>query len=317
MTIGKFLGTASLTALFLGLAISVCLAGHEMKWADVPEAVRATVLANGGTEGQTVDRENFKHDGQAVYEAGVKSKDGSIADLVVTEDGKLVETKHDDAADAAVEKAASGKIFSARMKFSHPRDITNPLLPLAYLKQDILEGSEDGAKVRVERTLLPEKRKTFTIAGQKVEALVMEDREFKNGALEEVTLDYFAQDDEGNVYYLGEDVDEYENGKVTGHNGAWLYGKDTMTPGIIIPAYPKVGDQFKSEVVNKEISESDEIISVSETVSVPTGTFENCVKVKEMLADGTTEFKYYAPGVGVVREVPSVGDEVLISHTTR
>lgn len=307
-----------MAVLLLGAMTSICRAGLEMKWEEVPEAVRAAVLANGGTAGQTVDRENGKKNGLAVYEAGVKDKTGNVADLVITEDGKLVETKHDDAADRAAElaKAAPGKKVSAKMKFSHPRDITNPLLPLAYLKQDILEGSEAGAKVRVERTLLPKKHKSFTIAGQKVESLVMEDREFKNGALEEVTLDYFAQDDEGNVYYLGEDVDEYADGKVTGHEGAWLLGKDTQNPGVIIPAHPKVGDKFKSEDVNKEIREDDEVVSVSETVAVPAGTFENCVKVKEMLADGTTEFKFYAPGVGVVREVPPVGDEPLISHTT-
>ena len=185
------------------------------------------------------------------------------------------------------------------------------------MKQDILEGTEGGKKIRIERTILPNKHKTFKIGGQTIDALVMEDREFKNGALEEVTLDYFAQDDEGTVYYLGEDVDEYENGKVKGHSGAWLLGKDTKNPGVIIPAHPKVGDKFKSEDVNKEIHEDDEVVAVGETVSVPAGTYENCVKVKEVLADGETEFKFYAPGVGVVREVPAGGDVVLKSHTTR
>ena len=305
--------------LFSSALAATAWAGHEMKWAEVPAAVRATVLAHGGVAGQAVDRENEKMNGLAIYEAGVKDKDGSIADLVITEDGKLVETKHDDAADRAAEQAkgAKGEKVSATMKFSHPRDITNPLLPLAYLKQDILEGTEGGVKTRVERTMMPKKHKTFTIAGQKVESLVMEDREFKDGKLAEVTLDYFAQDDEGTVYYLGEDVDEYENGKVVNHEGAWLLGKDTQTPGVMIPAHPKVGDKFKSEDVNKEIHEDDEIVSVSETVSVPAGTYENCVKVKETLADGTTEFKFHAPGVGWVREVPAGGDEVLMSHTTK
>jgi hypothetical protein len=317
MTTEISLKAAFTAALFLSAATSVGLAGHEMKWSEVPEAVRASVLANGGTDGQQVDRENGRKNGLAIFEAGVKDKNGNVADLVITEDGKLVETKHDDNANGAVQTAAAGKVISSKMKFSHPRDITNPLLPLAYLKQDILEGTESGAKVRVERTLLPDKRKTFTIAGQNVEALAMEDREFHNGALEEVTLDYFAQDDEGNVYYLGEDVNEYADGKISGHDGAWLLGKDTQTPGVIIPAHPKVGDKFQSEAVNKDITENDEIVSVSETVSVPAGTFENCVKVKEMLADGSVEFKFYGSGIGVVREVPSTGDEPLISHTAK
>jgi len=309
---------------FAALALSctltcVCLAGRALKWKDVPEPVRKTILANGGTEGQAVDRENGKIKGLAIYEAPVKDKDGRTADLVITEDGNLVETKHDDASDRAKEQAAApkGKPVSPAMKFSHPRDIRNPLLPLAYLKLDILEGTEGGQTIRIERRVLPNKHKSFKIGGQTIDSLVMEDREIKNGALEEVTLDYFAQDDEGTVYYLGEDVDEYENGKVKGHSGAWLLGKDTKNPGVIIPAHPKVGDKFKSEDVNKEIHEDDEVVSVGETVSVPAGTYENCVKVKEVLADGKTEFKFYAPGVGVVREVVSDGDVVLKSHTTR
>ena len=63
--------------------------------------------------------------------------------------------------------------------------------------------------------------------------------------------------------------------------------------------------------------EDDEVISVSESVTVPAGSYKDCVKVKEMLADGTTEYKYYAKGVGVVRETPAVGDVLLKSHTTK
>src|SRR5258706_13921211 len=117
-------GGAALILVFA--APCLCFAGHEMKWEDVPEAVRATVLANGSIAGQPVDRENGKIKGKTVYEAGVKDKDGSIADLVITEDGKLIETKHDDAADRAKEQSQGGrgKKFSASMKFSHPAIIT-------------------------------------------------------------------------------------------------------------------------------------------------------------------------------------------------
>jgi hypothetical protein len=297
----------------------ICSAGTELKWADVPEVVRAAVLANGGMVGQTVDRENQGHnvDSQTVYEASVKDKTGNGADIVIKADGTLVETKHDDAADAAVEKADAAKKVFAGVKFSHPRDLTNPYLPLASLKQDVLEGAEDGKKVRVERTALPDKHKFFKIAGQKVDAAVFEDRAWLNGELEEVATDYFAQDDDGNIYYLGEDVYEYTGGKLTGHDGAWLLGKDTKTPGLIMPAHPHVGDQFKSEDVSKEISESDEIVSLSETVTVPAGTYQNCLKIAEHPAGEDVEYKYYAPGVGVVREVPAGGDEQLVSHATK
>ena len=98
--------------------------------------------------------------------------------------------------------------------------------------------------------------------------------------------------------------------------GSWLLGKDTIVPGVIFPAKPKVGVKFRAEDVSDVIGEIDEVVSVNETVTTPAGTYKDCVKVKELLADGKTEYKYYAKGVGVVREVPSDGDELLKSHET-
>jgi len=312
--------TTSIFSAALTLTLS-CWAGKEMKWADVPAAVRATVLANGGKEGQSVDLEETGADGQAIYEAAGKDKNGKSADLEVRADGKLMETKHGDEPSAGEQRVARAEKLLAGVKFSHPRDIDNTYLPLARLKQDIIEGSEDGKKTRVERTLKPEIQKTFKVAGQTVESLCMEDRIFVNGVIEEVALDYFAQDDAGTVYYLGEDVDEYDqHGKLAKHNppdDAWLTGKDTPAPGVIMPAHPKVGDKFKSEDVSATVDESDEVVALDATTTVPAGKFENCLKMKETLGDGTVEYKLYAPGVGVVRETPATGDELLISHTTR
>jgi hypothetical protein len=277
--------------------------------------VRATVLANGGKVG-TVDLESEKVGGKALYEAPGKDKDGNAVDLEITEDGKLVMTKNDDTADQAQEQAARAQKALAKIKFSHPRDINHPYLPLGSLKQDILEGKEGSKTVRIERIAKPELRKTFQIGAQTIESLAVEDREYEDGELAEVAMDYFAQSDEGTVYYLGEDVDEYKNGKVTGHSGSWLMAKDTQNPGVMLPAKPKAGSKFKSEDVSKEIHENDEVIALNETVTVPAGTYKNCIKVRENLADGTTEYKYYARGVGVVREVPAEGDVLLKSHET-
>jgi hypothetical protein len=191
--------------------------------------------------------------------------------------------------------------------------ITNPYLPLASLVQDILEGTEGSAAVRVERALKTGTR-SFTVGGRVVQALIMEDRAFVDGELEEVATDYFAQSDDGAVYYLGEDVDIYQNGQVVSHEGAWLYGVNTNQPGLIMPAHPKVGDKFQAENVPGITTEDDEVISLSETVTVPAGTYTNCVKIKEVLSDGTIEYKYYAPNVGVVKEVPEDGELDLISH---
>jgi hypothetical protein len=207
---------------------------------------------------------------------------------------------------------AAGANQTAFPKFSHPRDITNPYLPLASLKKDVLEGKHG----RIERTAKPDVYKIFQIGDQTVEALTIEDRDYVKGELAEVTLDYFAQDDDGIVYYLGEDVDEYKKGNVTGHSGAWLFGRDTQKLGVLMPARPKVGDKFKSEDVPKITWEDDEIISVSETVSVPTGSYKPCVKIKEKTSDGDTEYKFYATGIGCVKEIEPDDEYKLKSHET-
>lgn len=209
---------------------------------------------------------------------------------------------------------SSGTAQASSPKFSHPSGITNPYLPLSSLKQDILK-SETG---RVERTAKPDVHKTFQVGGQTVEALTVEDRDFNAGGdLTEATLDYFAQDDDGNVYYVGEDVDEYKNGKVSGHGGAWLFGRDTQKLGLLMPAHPKIGDKFKSEDAPPVTWEADEVISLSETATVPAGAFQNCLKIKEVASDGDTEYKLYAPGIGCVEEIEGETPMSLQSHTTK
>ncbi|HWX21112.1 MAG TPA: hypothetical protein VN578_14520 [Candidatus Binatia bacterium] len=309
-------GPRAVAALGCALAASA-FAGQSQKWEQVPEAVRATILAQGGKVGGPVDIEGGKIHGKAIYEAPVKDKDGHVSDLVVTEDGKLVETKTDDAADKAAEQVTRAKKPSAAPTFTHPREITNLYLPLASLKQDILEGKEAGNTVHIERTSKPDRHKTFKIGKQSVEALVVEDRETENGELAEVAIDYFAQADDSTVYYLGEEVDEFKDGKVVSHEGAWMYGKDTKKLTPLMPGNPQVGDKFRSEDVSKTLFEDDEVVSLSETVTVPTGTYHDCVKIKETLPDGKIEYKYFAKGVGCIREMPEAGDVVLKSHTTR
>jgi hypothetical protein len=208
--------------------------------------------------------------------------------------------------------AVSPRNASPGPRFSNPRAITNPYLPLQSLKRDTLQ-SKHG---RVERTVRRELRKTFKVGDQNVEALVVEDREFADGKLKEVALDYFAQADDGTVYYLGEDVDQYKDDKIVGHEGAWLLGKQTGQAGVLIPAHPKVGEKFQSENVPGITREDDEIVSLSETVTVAAGTYRDCVKVKEHLSDGATEYKFYAPNVGCVKEAEKDDALELQKHET-
>jgi hypothetical protein len=99
--------------------------------------------------------------------------------------------------------------------FSNPTAVTNAYLPYAQFKQDVLVGTEGGKPARVVRTRMPG-TKRFMVRGKPVEAIIVADSGWLGGELEEVALDYYAQSDQGDVYYFGEDVDNYEHGKVSG-----------------------------------------------------------------------------------------------------
>jgi hypothetical protein len=148
-------------------------------------------------------------------------------------------------------------------------------------------------------TVLPE---TKTVDG--VETAVVEERETKNGQLEEISRNYFAINRKtGDVYYFGEDVDEYKNGKVTGHGGAWKSGVDGARYGMLIPGQPKTGQKFYAEVA-KNAKDRCEVKDVNAKVSTPLlGTFNDCLKIDETtpLEDGTSH-KVYAPNVGLVQD---------------
>jgi hypothetical protein len=130
-------------------AALTCSAGEPQKWDDLPKAVRDAILANGGQPDGVVDKEEEQVDDKVLYEAPIKDKDGSIMDLQITADGRLVDVKTDNSTDAGRERIERGQKILKTAKFSRPRDINNPYLPMATLKQDVLEGKEGGAKLRI------------------------------------------------------------------------------------------------------------------------------------------------------------------------
>jgi len=173
--------------------------------------------------------------------------------------------------------------------------VTHPYFPLAHVRFAELR-SEKGD--RVEREVL---RETKLIAG--VSCTVLDERDFRGTTLEEVTHNYFAQDADGNVYYFGEDVDEYENGRVSGHGGAWLVGKEVAEPCLFLPAQPRVGMEFKPEDAPPDAEEFNRIESLEGTITLPAGSFRALLVVQEGDQRGAwKESKYYAKGVGLISE---------------
>ncbi len=160
------------------------------------------------------------------------------------------------------------------------------------------EGEEDGDQVQLVVTVLNE---TQTVDG--VETRVVEERETVNGALVEVSRNFFAIDrGTGDVYYFGEDVDDYENGVIVGHDGAWRSGVDGAQFGLFQPGAPRRGMEFKQEDAPGVAEDTGRVVGFRRNVRVPAGTFQNVLAVRETtpLEPGAVSNKLYAPGVGMI-----------------
>ena len=188
-------------------------------------------------------------------------------------------------------------------EFTAPTQITNRYFPLTELGGYDLAGHEEGQGYEAQIVVLDE-TKSITWAGGTTDTLVARHRSYLEGELIEVAMDYYAQGDDGSVWYFGEDVTYYEQGKVTSHEGSWLTGQDDALPGLLIPADPQVGLVFWSEdVAAQGISERNEIVEIAATIDTPAGPRTDGLIISAFQDDGTTEEKTYVPSLGVVLEV--------------
>jgi hypothetical protein len=133
---------------------------------------------------------------------------------------------------------------------------------------------------------------------------VLEERETRNGTLVEVSRNFMATDtNTGDVYYFGEDVDNYKNGKVVNHDSAWRAGAGGARFGLMIPARPAVGQMFYQEIAPKVAMDRVEVVSIDDTVKTPAGAFEHCVHLRETTPlERDVSHKYFAPGIGIIKD---------------
>jgi hypothetical protein len=176
--------------------------------------------------------------------------------------------------------------------------IDNPFWPMAVGNRWVYSETDgEGNEQRVEVTVLDQ---TKEIVG--IEARVVHDIVTQDGETVEDTLDWYAQDTFGNLWYLGEDTKEYENGEVVSTEGSWEAGVDGAQAGIILPADPQVGQAYRQEYYAGQAEDAAEIVSLDEHVDVPFGTFDNVVETRDFtpLDPGVEEHKFYARGIGPV-----------------
>jgi hypothetical protein len=214
---------------------------------------------------------------------------------------------------AAAVPAACNAAYNPDFKASNfkgtngkPFEIENTYFPLEPGTTYIYEGTIDDER---ERTVTRVTNRTKLIQG--VRAVEVHDQVFTDldgdGDLDlaEDTLDWYAQDKQGNVWYLGEDTREFdEDGKVISTDGTWLTGVDGAKPGIIMKADPKVGTIYRQEFFEDEAEDMARVVHLNRSVKVPFGSFNKVLQTEEWACHdpgAPHEDKYYAREVGNIK----------------
>jgi hypothetical protein len=184
-----------------------------------------------------------------------------------------------------------------------PKDFTtridNPYWPMdPGTRWTYRETDQEGAQLKVVVTVSDQTKKI----ANGVTARVVRDTVTRDGELIEDTFDWYAQDKEGNIWYLGENTAEFQNGKLNTKAGSFEAGVDGAQPGIIMPADPQDGMQYRQEYHRGEAEDNGEILSTNEKVRSPFGQFENALLTKDTITiePNVLQYKLYAKDIGPV-----------------
>jgi hypothetical protein len=180
------------------------------------------------------------------------------------------------------------------------RRVTNPWFPLRAGTTFVYTGVKDGERAR---DVVRVTSRTKTIRG--VRCTSVQDRLYVHGRLEERTVDWYAQDTKGNVWYFGEATVELdEAGHVESREGSWVAGVGGAMQGILMPAHPKAGQSFRQEYYKGHAEDHAAVLSVSASVAVPYTASAHALLTKEWtpLEPKVVDDKLYVRRVGLVKE---------------
>jgi hypothetical protein len=273
----------------------------KIRLEDAPQPVRATIdreLQDAKLEDIAVKQKQ----GRTVYETDIIRKDGTY-EVNIAEDGSVISRLKEGSAEEKAadkqEKAEAGKDgwqdqFNVDKSALRPTG-ENHYMPIKPGSVVVMRQGIDTLTV----TILPE---TKVIDG--VTCAILEERETKNGQLEEVSRNFFATDPKTNdVYYFGEDVDVYKDGKIVNHESEWHAGEKGARFGLMMPGKPANGQKFYQELAPKVAMDRVEVVSADATLKTPAGTFQHCLHLKETTPlEGDVSHKYYAPGIGLIKD---------------
>lgn len=232
--------------------------------------------------------------------------DGKEYEVEITPEGVVKEAKEIGASRAKKkkEKVPGNAIIHESKKWTGEFNINecsfsstgkNRFFILEPGRQLVLESKDEKVVI----TVLDETKKIGN-----VETRVVEEREWEDGELKEVSRNFLAYCREtGDVFYFGEEVDKYENGELKSHGGAWRADEKDSKAGIIMPGRTLVGARHYQELA-PNAKDRAEIIADAITLKTPAGTFADCIRVEETspLEPGDICYKTYAPGIGLIQD---------------
>jgi hypothetical protein len=288
----------------------------KVKLEQVPAPVRKAIEQAVG-DGKLIDIGEIRTDATSTFEIEIQ-RDGKEIDVTfdasgreiarTVEGGNVGEQPDEGSDDDDNDEGDEDDDPKVAVKFQHFFDLEhrelsttghNRYLVLEPGYQLVLEGKDGEHRARLEISVLDETREVGGIPTR-----VVEERETVDGNLVEISRNYFAIcKNTGSVFYFGEDVDIYRDGKVVGHEGAWLHGKDEAQAGMMMPGECLIGAAYYQELAPEQAMDRARIESVSATIKTPAGEFRNCLKVwEENPLDGDSETKTFAPGIGLVQD---------------
>ncbi len=184
--------------------------------------------------------------------------------------------------------------------------IDHPYRPIVPGTRWVYDGVSDGERERTEVVVTSGRREIMGIS-----AVVVQDTTYVGDEMVAQSLDAYAQDRDGNVWFLGEDSNDYENGEVVCTAGSWEAGADGAQPGIVMPAEPTAGDAYRQQYVAGEAEDTARVTRLGESRTIGLGDYADVLVIEEWspLEPDVREEKYYAPGVGKIYEIQTAGGE--------
>jgi hypothetical protein len=185
--------------------------------------------------------------------------------------------------------------------------VDNRYFPLPVGRTWVYRGVRDG-QTQIDRVTVTSKTK---LVAEGITARVVRDVATHKGKLLEKTADWYAQDKQGNVWYVGEDTTAYLPNGQTDKSGSWEAGVNDAEPGIIMLANPQIPDAYRQEFLNGEAEDTAWIINRGGKVSAPIGTFRPALRTVEFarIEPDVVDQKVYAPGIGIVTETALTGPQ--------